>query len=152
MGSLRGPVICPTIRAKQVGLPMVSFPIKARIIRSEFWGFKGISGPVAKLGFLSRQLSVRKCKGINCTFSSSSNDNGSMAENFNENDEDYVNSSVLEAGLSSSLLRRACFRLLFVLFLLLLILSALFLNLKVNNLGHLWMLLTDLYVYDCCDM
>lgn len=97
MGSLRGPVICPTIRAKQGGLPMVSFPIKARIIRSEFWGFKGISGPVAKLGFLSRQLSVRKCKGINCTFSSSSNDNGSMAENFNENDEDYVNSSVLEA-------------------------------------------------------
>jgi hypothetical protein len=30
--------------------------------------------------------------------SSSSDGNGSTAENFNENDEDYVNSSVVEAG------------------------------------------------------
>ena len=101
MGSLRGPVICPTVSAKQAGfytVPVVGFPIKARFLKSELWGFKGISTGVAKAGFVSRRLSVRKCKKINCTFSSSSNGNGSMAENFNENDEDYVNSSVVEAG------------------------------------------------------
>ncbi|CAI9284156.1 unnamed protein product [Lactuca saligna] len=36
-------------------------------------------------------------KTVTCSFSSSSNGNGSMAESFNENDSDYVNSSVVEA-------------------------------------------------------
>lgn len=105
MGSLQGPVICPNIRAKQVGFYTLAtvgfrFPIKDKLLRSELWGLKGISSSgITKAGFLSRQVSGRKCKAVNCTFSSSSNGNGSMAENFNENDEDYVNSSVLEAGM-----------------------------------------------------
>lgn len=41
---------------------------------------------------------VRSCKGIQCLFSSHSDGNGSTAENFNENDEDYVKSSVLESA------------------------------------------------------
>lgn len=102
MGSLQGPVICPTVRAKQVGLytlPMIGPLAKARLLRSEFWGFKGIRGNITKAGSSSCQLSARKSRTIKCTFSSSSNGNGSMAENFNENDEDYVNSSVVEAGM-----------------------------------------------------
>lgn len=102
MGSLQGPVISPTVQAKRAGLytvPTLGTFERARLLRNELWGFKGIGGKITKAGFPSRQLNVRKCKTIQCTFSSSSNGNGSMAENFNENDEDYVNSSVLEAGM-----------------------------------------------------
>ncbi|KAM6544320.1 hypothetical protein CsatB_008767 [Cannabis sativa] len=101
MGSLQGPVICPSVRAKQGGfytLATMGFPVKGSRLRSELWGFKGINNSsITQAGYLSRQVSGRKFKTINCTFSSSSNGNGSMAENFNENDEDYVKSSVLEA-------------------------------------------------------
>ncbi|XP_068313781.1 bifunctional nuclease 1-like [Pyrus communis] len=94
MACLQGPVICPTVRAKRSGfdtLPLVGPLVKARL------GFRGISGSITKAGFASRPRNARKCTRVHCTFSSSSDGNGSMAENFNENDEDYVNSSVLEA-------------------------------------------------------
>ncbi|KAM1288804.1 hypothetical protein ACFX15_015683 [Malus domestica] len=94
MATLQGPVICPTVRAKQSGfdtLPVVGPLVKARL------GFRGISGSITKAGFSSRSRNARKCSRVHCIFSSSSDGNGSMAENFNENDEDYVNSSVLEA-------------------------------------------------------
>lgn len=102
MGSLQGPVICPAVRAKQAGLYTLPFNgpmMKASVLRSELWGFKGLSVIKTKVGVSSRQLNTPKCKPVQCTFSSSSNGNGSMAENFNENDEDYVNSSVVEAGM-----------------------------------------------------
>ncbi|KAJ0025785.1 hypothetical protein Pint_09006 [Pistacia integerrima] len=100
MGSLQGPVICPVVRAKQAGLyplPVNGPLMKTRIFRSEFWGFKGFSGSKTKVSVFSRQLKAQKCRTVQCSFSSSSNGNGSMAENFNENDEDYVNSSIVEA-------------------------------------------------------
>lgn len=100
--SLQGPVICPTVEAKQAGfytLPLVRPLVKAKVLTSELMGFKRISGSFIKVGVGSRPLSVRKSKVIQCVFSSSSNGNGSMEENFNENDEDYVTSSVLEAGM-----------------------------------------------------
>ncbi|KAK9269833.1 hypothetical protein L1049_025406 [Liquidambar formosana] len=100
MGSLQGPVICPTVRAKQAGvytLPVNGPLMKAKLLRSGFWGFRGIGGDKNTVNFLSHQRYARKCMTPHCTFSSSSNGNGSMAENFNENDEDYVNSSVVEA-------------------------------------------------------
>ncbi len=102
MGTLQGPVICPTVSAKQAGsynLPMVGPFLKVRHLRSELWGLKAFSGCITKAGFASRPRNARKCTRVHCTYSSSSNGNGSMAENFNENDEDYVNSSVLEAGM-----------------------------------------------------
>lgn len=101
MGSLQGPVICPAVRAKQVGiytLPKVGSFMKARLLRSEFLGFKGISCRKTIVGILTHQLHARRCKTVHCSYSPSSNGNGSPAENFNENDEDYVNSSVIEAG------------------------------------------------------
>ncbi|XP_052202556.1 bifunctional nuclease 1-like isoform X2 [Diospyros lotus] len=97
MGSLQGPVICPAVRAKQTGFyvhPVNGPLMKDRVLRSGFWGFRGIKCTGINV---SHQLRVQQYKKVLCSFSSSSNGNGSMAENFNENDEDYVNSSVVEA-------------------------------------------------------
>ncbi|KAL3505323.1 hypothetical protein ACH5RR_035164 [Cinchona calisaya] len=96
MASLQGPVVCPVIRAKRTGVYAVPFYtplVKAnKLVRSGFWGLKGINGVD-----VANQTRHRTNKMIRCTFSSSSNGNGSMAGNFNENDSDYVNSSVVEA-------------------------------------------------------
>ncbi|KAI4316847.1 hypothetical protein L6164_024787 [Bauhinia variegata] len=71
---------------------------KDQRIRSEFLGLKEPNGMKTKASIHPCQINVRKCKTVvHCSFDSSSNDSGSMAENFNENDEDYVNSSVIEA-------------------------------------------------------
>ncbi|GKU89977.1 hypothetical protein SLEP1_g4043 [Rubroshorea leprosula] len=93
-------MICPAFRAKQVGvytLPVNGPLMRAGLPRSDVWGFKRINGGKSKLSAITHRLNMRKCMTVQCTFSSSSNGNGSMAENFNENDEDYVNSSVVEA-------------------------------------------------------
>ncbi|XP_022941089.1 bifunctional nuclease 1-like [Cucurbita moschata] len=100
MGSLQGPVVCPTFHAKQAGF--CSLPIKRSLMafsfrRGEFWGFTGINGLNAKFPAPSRKGCARKCTTVRCSFSSSSDDNGSTAENFNEKDEEYVESSVVEA-------------------------------------------------------
>ncbi|KAJ8772600.1 hypothetical protein K2173_027777 [Erythroxylum novogranatense] len=101
MASLQGPVFCPAVRAKKVGgysLPVNGrFVNNARLLRSELSGFKGIAGYKTKVGVLYRQSDARRFVGVQCSLSSSSDGNGSTAENFNENDEDYVNSSVVEA-------------------------------------------------------
>ncbi|KAK9080326.1 hypothetical protein SSX86_000084 [Deinandra increscens subsp. villosa] len=95
MSTLQGQVVCPSVRGKQSGVGAVpaieGSLMKAKIQKSGIWGFKGINGP---------RVQVRKPHGsktVKCSFSSSSNGNGSMAESFNENDSDYVNSSVVEA-------------------------------------------------------
>ncbi|KAL5704720.1 Bifunctional nuclease 1 [Ranunculus cassubicifolius] len=94
MATLQGPVTYPTVRGKGVGgytmLPNRSLKGK-RILRKELYGFKGI-----KVGGFSRFDGAGKCRTIQCTFSSRDG-NGSMAENFSENDDQYVNSSVVEA-------------------------------------------------------
>ncbi|NP_001312802.1 bifunctional nuclease 1-like [Nicotiana tabacum] len=90
MSSLQGPIVCPVVCGKRTG-PVNSSIVKAKMLRSEFWGFNGISSRVACLP------RSRVSKLIGCSFSSSSNGNGSMAENFSESDADYVNSSVVEA-------------------------------------------------------
>lgn len=98
MGSLQGPVICPVVRSKLTGpcrVPLYRPSVKAtNLIRSGFGGLKGINGVR-----VANQVRVRRNKVIKCTFSSSSNGNGSKAGNSNENDADYVNSSVVEAGM-----------------------------------------------------
>ncbi|KAF5943012.1 hypothetical protein HYC85_020654 [Camellia sinensis] len=97
MGSLQGPVICPAVRAKQTGVhpvPVNGPLMKAKVLRSGFWGIRGVNGTRINV---CQQLCMQMYKKVQCSFSSSSNGNGSMAENFNENDEDYVNSSIVEA-------------------------------------------------------
>ncbi|KAI8548868.1 hypothetical protein RHMOL_Rhmol07G0307600 [Rhododendron molle] len=95
MGSLQGPVVCPALRAKHMvvnALPVNGPLTKAEIRRSESWGFRRINGNGINVG----RLHVRRYKKVQSSFNSSSNGNGSMAE-INENDEDYVNCSVVEA-------------------------------------------------------
>ncbi|KAF6144218.1 hypothetical protein GIB67_004891 [Kingdonia uniflora] len=97
MAALQGLVICPTVRAsKEAGIynVLLKGPVmKARILKSGFLGNKG----GIKVGALSHQVRMGKLRTSHCSYSSSSNDNGSTAENFNENDGEYVNSSVVEA-------------------------------------------------------
>nr|GMC56068.1 bifunctional nuclease 2 [Ipomoea batatas] len=99
MNSLQGPVVCPVVHAKRTG--PYSVPVKpsalvkaSKILRSEFWRLDGIH---CRQAHFPLQPHSRISKLIACGFSSSSNGNGSRAENFNENDADYVNSSVVEA-------------------------------------------------------
>lgn len=97
MASLQGPVVSPVVRAKQTGPSVpVNFPlVKSKLVKSRFFGLREIGYSGGNVGY--RQHS-RKCITTHCSFSSSSNGNGSMAGNSRENDADYVNSSVVEAG------------------------------------------------------
>ncbi|KAI3736965.1 hypothetical protein L2E82_26955 [Cichorium intybus] len=95
MSSLQGPVVCPSVHRKQGGVhavPAINRSLtKIKTLRSGMWGFRGV---------YSHRVHIHnqpRTKTITCTFSSSSNGNGSMAESFNENDSDYVDSSVVEA-------------------------------------------------------
>ncbi|KAK6118884.1 hypothetical protein DH2020_047373 [Rehmannia glutinosa] len=92
MASLQGPVVCRVVPAKQTGLfvPVNSPLLKAKLVRSGFLGLKGLRN-------MNFRQHLRKCRTIQCSFSSSSNGNGRTAGNSNENDADYVNSSVVEA-------------------------------------------------------
>ncbi|PPR88769.1 hypothetical protein GOBAR_AA31914 [Gossypium barbadense] len=98
MVSLQGPVICPSVHSKQVGVDtlMMNRPSPwARLLRSDIWGCSRVIDERK-----SHKLKIRYCKTIvHCSFSSSSDGSGSMAESFNEKDEDYVNSTVVEAGM-----------------------------------------------------
>ncbi|XP_008792814.1 bifunctional nuclease 2-like [Phoenix dactylifera] len=102
MGILEGPVICrPAVHlAKQarVSAPVINTLFtKTRHLRSGFWGSKTRCRSIIRAAALSIQPCERKGWPVHCSFSSSSDGDGSMAGNFNENDEDYVNSSVIEA-------------------------------------------------------
>uniref|UniRef100_A0A1D1Z0B7 Uncharacterized protein Rv1829/MT1877 n=1 Tax=Anthurium amnicola TaxID=1678845 RepID=A0A1D1Z0B7_9ARAE len=100
MGTLQGPVICrPAVHAKQRSFHAIPHKnlMRLRLSRSDFWGFGGNYGVQVQVGLLSPQPKKTKSRFIKCSFSSSSDGSGSMAENFSENDEDYVMSSVIEA-------------------------------------------------------
>lgn len=96
MNYLQGPVVCPSVHPKQGGVhgvPVVNGSLrKAKTLTSGMWGFRGVYNHPVRNHFQPKSIT------ITCTFSSSSNGNGSMAESFNENDSDYVDSTVVEAG------------------------------------------------------
>ncbi|XP_019059051.1 PREDICTED: bifunctional nuclease 1-like isoform X2 [Tarenaya hassleriana] len=96
MRSLQAPVVFPAVRPRQLGqlVSLVSYNgSKARPPRSRFLG-----SPPKSIKIQAASVHLRfRCKSIQCVFSSHSDGTGSTAENFNENDEDYVNSSVVEA-------------------------------------------------------
>ncbi|GAB4852046.1 Bifunctional nuclease 1 [Ancistrocladus abbreviatus] len=100
MGTLQGPVICPIARANKVGDHTKLFSgrlLKTQMFRSGFLGCNGVYGRRPDVGIPTQICHAQRRVTIHCAFSSSSNGNGSKAENFNESDEDYVNSSVVEA-------------------------------------------------------
>lgn len=87
MGTIHGHVNSYAyVKAKQQvgGYPMLS---NGPLMKVKLWGFKrnSVNG-----------IKMRKCRRIHCS-SSSSWGNGSMAENFNDKDDEYVNSSIVEA-------------------------------------------------------
>lgn len=91
----------PAAPIKYAGVPAapISSPlVKAGNLRSGFWGMKTRCSSISKASVLSFQTCGTKGRPTRCSFSSSSDGNGSRAGNFSENDEEYVNSSVIEAG------------------------------------------------------
>lgn len=72
-------------------------PAKARNFRSIFFGSYGRLKSITRACELFVQPCEKKTWAVCCIFSSSSDGNGSLAGNFDENDEEFVNSSVLEA-------------------------------------------------------
>ncbi|CAH2036791.1 unnamed protein product [Thlaspi arvense] len=99
MRSLQAPIVCPNVRPRQMGVSasLVNCSVsKPRLLKNQFWGdqTRNVKPKVARV---TLRLHLRRCKSIQCLFSSHSDGTGSTAENFNENDEDYVKSSVLEA-------------------------------------------------------
>lgn len=98
MASLQGPAVCPVVHPKKNGVHSVPFNsplLKVKFIGKGLWGLRGLRTAPNNIGC---QGNLRKCSTIRGSFSSSSNGNGRMAGNSNENDADYVNSSVVEAG------------------------------------------------------
>lgn len=102
MAVLKGATICcPDIRANYSGIPtpLISNNItKAICLQSGIWGYKPRCKSIVQVGGLYVQPCSKRQWRVHCSFSSSSDDNGSMAGNFSANDEEYVNSSVMEAG------------------------------------------------------
>ncbi|XP_050891630.1 bifunctional nuclease 1 isoform X2 [Lathyrus oleraceus] len=108
MGSLQGPVVCPSVHPKVGGFCSLSMigPMNVRCVGTEFWGLKEFNR-----GFLSCHVKIRKSETkVRSSLDSSSNGGGSMADSFDENDEDYVNSSVIEAVEMPSVLLMAAIR------------------------------------------
>ncbi|AAF98407.1 Unknown protein [Arabidopsis thaliana] len=99
MRSLQAPVVCPSVRPRQLGVSalLVNCSVsKTRSLRKQFWGNQ-TKNDKSQAATVNLRLHLRRYKSIKCLFSSHSDGTGSTAENFNENDEDYVKSSVLEA-------------------------------------------------------
>ncbi|KAJ1704560.1 hypothetical protein LUZ63_004339 [Rhynchospora breviuscula] len=103
MATLEGPVLCrrPVAHLKNTRVPTVAALVGSHFTKkgSSFWGFTCKSRGIVGFDSLSFAKSIRNSKGLSicCSYSSSSDDNGSMAGNFSERDGDYVDSSVMEA-------------------------------------------------------
>ncbi|XP_078428328.1 wound-responsive family protein [Wolffia australiana] len=98
MATLQGPIICRPIAHGKRHINAVLVPQKSllnlRLSKSELWGCSGSLG--CKV-LLFRQSNKAKSTAVSCSFSSSSDGSGSRAENYSENNEDYIVSSVVEA-------------------------------------------------------
>lgn len=97
MATLQGlGICCLSAQAKLTGtyvLPIVSPLKKIKLHNGAFWGHRGSTI------IDCHKQSSKGNKDVQCSFSSSSDGDGIMEENFSENDEEYVNSSVIEAGI-----------------------------------------------------
>ncbi|XP_010536340.1 PREDICTED: bifunctional nuclease 1-like isoform X2 [Tarenaya hassleriana] len=99
MRSVHAPVVCPAVRPRQMNActSLVSYSASnTKFLRSRFLGSPA-KVVKARASTVHLRLHLRRCKSIQCVFSSHSDGSGSTAENFNENNEEYVNSSVVEA-------------------------------------------------------
>ncbi|PKA65279.1 Bifunctional nuclease 1 [Apostasia shenzhenica] len=101
MATLEGAVICQSAfhsKFSSVSAQSVNvFSPKHKNQKPGLWGYKGIFEGALTSGVPPVRLVQRRIGLIHFAYRSSSDGNGSMAENFNENDAEYVNSSVIEA-------------------------------------------------------
>ncbi|CAL9072941.1 unnamed protein product [Musa textilis] len=102
MGILKRSVVCHTdvVCANYVGssAPLINIPFaKARNLQSGFWGSSCRLRTITRTYGRFLHPCKKKFRSIQSSFSSSSDGNGSIAGNFSENDEEYINSSVIEA-------------------------------------------------------
>lgn len=100
MAALQSPVICPSICVRQE-MNVSAIPTRKSYLKNRFYGI-GNQDSCRATVFKANFVKLASQKGflqVQCSSSMSSNDgSGSMAENFSENDDDYVNSSVIEAA------------------------------------------------------
>ncbi|KAG6470787.1 bifunctional nuclease 1-like [Zingiber officinale] len=99
MGVLEGAINCLLdIHASYSGISgSVITNHSSKAVSIHGWGYKHRCKSKLHVGGISLKPCGKKQWCIRCSFSSSSDGNGSMAGNFNANDEEYVNSSVIEA-------------------------------------------------------
>ncbi|KAJ4749107.1 Bifunctional nuclease 1 [Rhynchospora pubera] len=104
MATLEGPapVLCrPVAHLKNTRVPTVTALLGTHFTNkaTTFWGFTCKSRAIVGFDSISLAKSTTNSKGFSicCSYSSSSDDNGSMAGNFSDRDGDYVDSTVMEA-------------------------------------------------------
>jgi len=96
--AMEGPILCrPIIQARLPAALVNNSFIKSGQLGTAFLGAVSKYRNITRLVSPISQSSSKNFGPICRSFSSSSDGNGYMAGNFNENDEDYVNSTVLEA-------------------------------------------------------
>ncbi|KQJ96268.1 hypothetical protein BRADI_3g22050v3 [Brachypodium distachyon] len=96
--AMEGPILCrPVMQAKLPAALISNSLIKSGQLGTAFLGVVSKYRNITRLISPTFQPSAKNLGPICSSFSSSSDGNGYMAGNFNENDEDYVDSSVLEA-------------------------------------------------------
>ena len=109
--AMEGPVLCrPTMQAKLPSAGLISnYLVKSGQLGTAFFGAMSKYRNITRFISPISELPVKNSSHVFCSFSSSSDGNGYMAGNFSESDEDYVNSTVLEAG---NLFTQICLKLL----------------------------------------
>ena len=113
--AMEGPVLCrPAMQAKLPSAGLISnYLVKSGQLGTAFFGAMSKYRNITRFISPISQPPVKNSSHVCCSFSSSSDGNGYMAGNFSESDEDYVNSTVLEAG---NLFTRICLKLLLSVF------------------------------------
>jgi hypothetical protein len=112
MATLERPVLCrPVAHLKSMRLPTSTAFAGSHFTKrgSNFWGFTCNYRSIDSVSF-GKPIRNSKELSICYSFSSSSDDNGSMAGNFSKRDGDYVDSSVMEAGISAFSIALFCLR------------------------------------------
>lgn len=94
MGTLQRPVICHRIRDCY---PRINHSTKGKSLANSFWGSRRKCRLMIRVDFPFSRHRERNGGLVHCSFSSSSDGNGSTSENVSDSDGDYVNSSVIEA-------------------------------------------------------
>lgn len=97
--AMEGPILCRAVMQAKLPVTMISNSLtKSGQLGTAFLGCVCKYRNITRLISPIYQPAQKNFATVCGSFSSSSDGNGYMAGNFSESDEDYVNSTVLEAG------------------------------------------------------